>query len=141
MHIDRANKIAMAAKPTDSADPVSLSGLVFMPTDRTPATCSSFRAGEAHDMGSFGFVGEVVDIFPIFPQGHPLVVMASLVALAHAMRIADEERANFVLNTEVDHLSRGFMAAVTDATFSTTALLVLGPLQKWPHSYGYLLIL
>src|SRR5512142_1223625 len=99
MHIDRANEVTMAAKPTDPADPISASGLMITPTYRTPATCSSFRAGEAHDMGSFCFIGKVVDVPAIFPSSHTLIVMSTVISIAHPMRVANEERSDFVFNT------------------------------------------
>ncbi len=132
MHIDRANEVAMASKPADAARPGSASGLVTMPTYRTPATRSSFRAGEAHDVGSFGFVGEVVDIFAVFPTGHPLIVMASSSRVAHAMRVADEEHPYLSLNTKVDHLAGTLVAQVADTPLSPSTDLVPGSLQLLP---------
>ncbi len=134
MHIDRANEVTVSREPANSACPISSLGLVFMPTHRTPARCASFRAGEAHDVGSFGFVGEIVDIFTIFPQGHPLVVVSAIIPIAHPMRIADEERTDLVLNAEVDDLSGGLMPQIADTPLSPTALLVLSPLQFLPSA-------
>jgi len=138
MHIDRANQITMAAKATDSARPISAFGLVFMSTYRTPTTGSSFGAGEAHDVGSFCFVGEIVDIFPVLPQGHTLVVMPAVIPIADTMRIADEERADLVLHTEVDHLASRFVTLITDTVLGAAALLALGTLELLP-STGILL--
>ena len=42
------------------------------------------------------------------------VVVPPAIAIAHAVRIADEEGAYSVLDTEVDDLPRGFMAQITD---------------------------
>jgi hypothetical protein len=81
----------MALKPTGSTCPTSAFGLLFMPRAWTLARCSSFGASEARDVSSFRFVTEVVDILAIFPQGHTLVVVSSLVLLADALWIADEE--------------------------------------------------
>ena len=67
MHIDRADDISMAAETTLLAVPYSAFGLMSMPTSRTLATCSSFGASEAHDVGLLGFVGEVVDVFAVLP--------------------------------------------------------------------------
>jgi len=85
-------------------------------------------------VGSFGFVGEIVDIFTIFPQGHPLVVVSAIIPIAHPMRIADEERTDLVLNAEVDDLSGGLMPQIADTPLSPTALLVLSPLQFLPSA-------
>jgi hypothetical protein len=72
MHSDTADNVAVENFATGLACPISSLGLVFMPTDRTLATCASFGASEAHDVGLFGFLREVVDILAILPQGHPL---------------------------------------------------------------------
>src|SRR5690242_12792243 len=108
MHIDAADNIPMAHKATFAAGPISVLGLVFMPTYRTLATCSSFRASEAHDVSLFGFMREVIDILAIFPQGHALVVVPSAITGTDPMGIADEEGPDFVFLTDIDHLSCGF---------------------------------
>src|SRR5229473_5065290 len=105
-----------------------------MSTSGTLARCSSFGASEAQDMGLFAFVSEVVDITTIFPQGHALVVMSPVVAGTNAMRVADEEGTDLVVNTKVDDLSCRFMAHITDTSLRASALLVLGPLQFFPAS-------
>src|SRR5712692_2146729 len=108
MHIDRANKVTMALKSTDPACPISAFGLLFMPTARTPATCSSFGASEARDVSLFRFVGEVVDIFAIFPQRHTLVMMPATMPIAHAVRVADQHRGYILLATIIEHLPWSF---------------------------------
>ena len=132
MHIHTADHVAMPSKSTVPALPHSASGLMFMPAYRTLAACSSFRASEALDAGLYTFVREIVDIFAILPLRHTLVVIPSLVLLAHVMRVADEERANLFFNTEVKHLARGFVAQVAHAPFDATCHLVLRPLQFLP---------
>ena len=77
MHIHRANNVTVSGKAAGSTYPISAFGLLFLPTDRTLARCSSFRASEAHDVGLLGFVGEIVDILAIFPEGHALVVVST----------------------------------------------------------------
>ena len=49
MHIDRADEITMSREPAGTARPISVLGLVPMPASGTPATGSSFGAGEAQD--------------------------------------------------------------------------------------------
>jgi len=132
VHIDRTDKIAVATETAALACPISAFGLVFVPASGTLATCSSFGASEAQDMGLFRFVGEVVDVFAIFPQGHALIVVATIILIAHAVRIADEEASHLMLNTEVNHLARGLMPHITDTSFSTSGKLVLGTLQFLP---------
>ena len=132
MHIDRTNQVPVPGEPAFAAFPISAFGLVFVPTCRTPARCASFRAGKAHDVSGFGFVGEIIDIFSIFPAGHTLVVMPALIVVTHTMRVADEERPDLVLHTEVDHLPARFMVQIADTPFSTVALFVPGSLQLLP---------
>lgn len=122
----------MTGKLALSADPISSFGLVSMPTSRTAARCSSFRAGEAHDVSSLAFMGQVVDVFAIFPQGHTLIVMAPIVLITDTVGIADEEGANLLLNAEVDDFSRGFVPQVTNTPLSSAALLILRSLQFLP---------
>ena len=105
MHIDRAHEIAVAAKPAGAADPISALGFMSVPALGTPTAGSSFGAGEARDAGLLGFMGEVVDVLAVFPQGHPLIVMTAAIAVAHTVRVADEERADFVFHAEVNDLA------------------------------------
>jgi len=132
MHIDRANEIAVAGKAAGVACPGSASGFVTMPTSGTPATGSSFGAGEARDASLFGFVREVVNILAVLPAGHALVVMASSVPAAHAVRIADEQGSDLVFNTEVNHGPGRFMAHIPNAPLGTLTYLALRALQLLP---------
>jgi hypothetical protein len=134
VHIDTANNIPVADKATFAACPISSLGLVFMPTCRTLAACASFGASEAHDVGLFGFMSEVVDILAIFPQGHSLVVVATRIAMAYTMWVANEERTNLSLLAEVDHFAGGFVTQVTNAAFCSGLDLVLGSLQLSPSA-------
>jgi hypothetical protein len=134
MHIDRANQITVSREATGSTCPTSAFGPLFMPTARTLTRCSSFGASEARDVSSFRFVTEVVDILAIFPQGHTLVVVSSLVRLSDAMWIADEESSYLLLHTEVNDLPGRFVAQIADAPLSSPADLVLGTLQSLPSA-------
>jgi hypothetical protein len=132
VHIDRTHQVPVPGKLAFSADPISAFGFVFMPTSRTPARCSSFRTGEAHDMGLLRLVGEIIDVFAIFPQGHALIVGSASVLCADPMRMANEEAANLLLDTKVDHRAAGFVPQVTNAPLSPLALFVLRVLQSLP---------
>ena len=123
MHIDRAYQVPMPGELALPAHPISACGLVSMPTGRTPTRCSWFRAGEAHDVSSLAFMGQVVDIFPIFPQGHALMVMAPVVLLTNAMRIANQERANLLFHTKVDDCASRFVSRSTNTPLGPTTLL------------------
>jgi hypothetical protein len=79
-------------------------------------------------MGLFAFVGEISDIFAIFPQGHALVVMSPMIAITHPMRITDEQRSNLLFFAKSNHLSRGFMTQITNTPLRATALGVFGVL-------------
>jgi len=132
MHIDRTDQVPVPGKPALAAHPISAFGGVFMPTFRTPARCSSFRTGEAHDVGLLRLVGEVINILAIFPQGHALIVVSASVLIADTVRIADEEGSNLLLDAEVDHCAGGFVPQVTYAPLGSTALSVFGMLQTLP---------
>jgi hypothetical protein len=134
VHIHRANNVTVSSKATGSTNPISAFGLLFMPTYRTLARCSSFRASEAHDVGLFGFVGEIVDVLAIFPQSHTLVVVPSTISVADTMGVTDKELANFLLNTEFDHFSCCFVPHITNTEFCSRFDLVLGTLQLLPST-------
>src|SRR5260370_41910991 len=108
MHIERTNQVTVADKATLLTVPNPAFGLVLLSTSGTLATCSSSGASEAQDAGLFRFVGQIVDVTAILPQGHTLIVMSASISIAHPMRIADEEASHLILNTEVDDLSCRF---------------------------------
>jgi hypothetical protein len=132
MHIDRANQITVALETAGAAGPISILGLMFMLTARTLTRCSSFGAREARDVSLFGFVGEIVNVFAIFPQGHALIVVPAMVSIADTMRVANKESSNLVFYTKVDHLAGRFMTLIADTSFRTLADFVLGTLQLLP---------
>jgi hypothetical protein len=134
MHIDTADNVPMACEATFSARPISSLGLVFMPTCRTLTACASFGGSRAHDVSLFGFMREVVDILAIFPQGHSLVMVATRIAVADAVRIANEEGPNVVLLTKVDHFAGSFVTQITNAALCSCLDLVLGSLQLSPSA-------
>jgi hypothetical protein len=132
MHIDRPDEVAVAGKATLAARPLSSSGLVLVPAHGTPAAGSSFGAGRAHDAGLPGFMGEIVDVAPILPQRHALVMMPAIVPVADTMRVADEERAHPALDAEVDHRPGGLVPQVAHAPLGPPADFVPGVLQLLP---------
>ena len=132
MHIDRADEITMSREPAGAARPGSALGLVTMPADRTPARGASFGAGEAQDASLFCFVTEIVDVLAVFPAGHALIMMASGISIAHAVRVADEERTDLVLDAEVNDLPGRLMPQIADAPLGPAAHLVFGALQFLP---------
>jgi len=134
MHIDRTDQVPMPGEPALAAYPISAFGFVCVPTCRTAARGASFGAGEAHDVSGFGFVGQVVDISTVFPAGHALIVVPPGVLRADTVRIADEERSNFLLDAEVNHFAAGFVPQITDAPLGPAALRVFGLLQALPAS-------
>ncbi len=132
MHIDRPDKVSMSGEAASAACPISSFGLLAMPTSGTLARCSSFGASEAQDVSIFGFVGEIVDVFPVLPAGHALVVMPALVLLAYAVRIADEEAPHRMLNTKVYDLPSRFVTHISHTPGNSSADLVLSTLQVLP---------
>src|SRR5207248_871744 len=125
MHIDRTNEITVSPEPAGTACPISSSGLVFVPTARTPAAGSSFGAGEAHDASLFGFVAQIANIRSIFPQSQTLIVMSPLVLMAHPVRVADEKRSDLMGDTEVNHLASSLMTQITNTSKRPLTHLVL----------------
>src|SRR5712692_7542027 len=105
---------------------------MLLPTSGTLATCSSFRASEAQDAGLFRFVGKVVNVFAILPQGHALIMVPTTITVAYAVRVADEETSHLVLNTEVNHLTGGFVPHIADTAFRAPTYFILGTLQLLP---------
>ena len=134
MHIDRANEITMAPKAAPAAGPVSSPGLVCVLASRTPARCSSFGAGRARDACLVRFVGEVINVAAVFPLRHAAIVLAAAVPVAHAVRIADEERSHFLLDAKVDDPTRGLMPEIAHAPLGPSTNLVLGPLELLPRA-------
>jgi hypothetical protein len=130
MHIDRANQITVALEAADAADPVSVPGLVAVPTARTLARCSAFRASEARDVSRFRFVDEIVDVLPIFPKGHALVVMPAMVSFADTMRIANKEGSDPLFDAKVDDSPGGFVTLVTDTPGISLADCIPGPFRQ-----------
>src|SRR6266567_494232 len=122
----------MTCEPTGAAKPYSAFRLMCMPTARTLTRCSSFRASEARNVSLFSFVGQVVDVLAIFPQGHALIMVSAIISIAYPVRIADEQRSHLVLNAKVDDLPGSLMTQITDTTLSPATLFVLGLLQFLP---------
>lgn len=132
MHIDRANEVTVVRESAGTARPGCAFGLVTMPASRTLATGSSFGAGEARDAGLFGFMGEVINILSILPQGHSLVMVPAIVSIADTTRITDEETSHLVFNAEVDDLPCGLVAHIANTPLGSSAHLALGVLQFLP---------
>src|SRR5215467_14211723 len=89
-----------------AAAPSSPFDFLFPAACRTLARCSPLRTSEAHDAGQLCFIDEIGDVLAILPLRHALIMMASVVVLAHAKRIANEESTNLVLLAESDDLPR-----------------------------------
>jgi hypothetical protein len=134
MHIDTANKIAVSCKATRSTCPISSLGFLFLPTYRTLATRSSFRASEAQDVSLFGFMGEIVDIFAVFPQSHALIVMSASLLVADTMGITNKELANLLLLAEADDFSCCLVSHVTNTPRCSGSDFILGMLQLLPSA-------
>ncbi len=132
MHIDGANEITVATEAALAARPRSAPGLVCMLASGAPATGTSFGAGRARDASVFGLVREVVDIASVFPLRHAAIVMSAAVPVADAVRIADEKRADVVLDAKVNHLSCGLVPQIAHAPLNPLAHLVPGTLELLP---------
>jgi len=89
-------------------------------------------------VGLFAFVGEIVNILPVLPQAHALIVMGSVIVIAHTMRITDKESTHLMLYTEVDYLVGCLMPLIVDTPFSASTLLVFSALELLPPSRVFL---
>src|ERR1700730_4001660 len=132
MHVDRTDQIKMPRVPAGFAGPLPVFRLMFMPTYGTLATCSSFGASEALDLGLFAFMGEIINVTTVLPQAHTLIVVASSVPISHTVGIANKEGPNFLFNAKIDHFAGSLMALITNTTFDSSRLLVFGTLQLFP---------
>ncbi len=109
MHIDRTHEIAVEASSAVVADPISSFGFVLVLASWTPAAGASFGGGRAQNASLFAFVREVIDVTAVFPLRHAAIVAPATIAGADAMRVADEERPDLVLDAEVGDFARGLM--------------------------------
>ena len=117
MHVHASYNVPVAYKATAPTGPVASFRLLLPVASRTVATGSPLTATEARDANLFTLVLQIVLILAVFPLRHALVVVASLVFLAHAMRIAHIERLHPCLLAEVDHLPRPLMPQVPHPPF------------------------
>ncbi len=114
VHVDAAHHIPVSLEGTGlvAAAPLTPFHSLFPAAYWTLAARSPLRASEALDARCFGFIGEVGHILPVFPRRHPLIVVASAVASAHAVWIADEQFPHTLLLAEGDQPPRAFVAQV-----------------------------
>src|SRR5260370_20168993 len=112
VHIHATDDIAMTNKDAlrIAAAPDAPLHFLFPPAYRTLARCTPLRASEALDAGLLGLVGKIGDILPIFPLGHPLIMVASTIAVPDHRRVADKEPPKALLLAEGNHLSGALLA-------------------------------
>ena len=77
--------------PGIAAAPDSSFDFLFPAACQTLARCSPLRTSEAHDADGLGFIAKIRDIPAVLPPGQALIVVPSMVAPAHPIRIAHEE--------------------------------------------------
>jgi hypothetical protein len=99
---------------------------------RTPGRRPTLVPGGAHNAGPLRLVAEVVQVLADLPAADALVVMPSGFQFPHPARIADEQRADLLLNAEVDHLSGARVAQVTNAPPGQGAALLSSLLEPLP---------
>ena len=138
VHVETAHQVPMTAESALGANPIPALGLVTMAASRTPGTRSPLRPGEARDACLCAFMREVIDVFAVFPLGHPLVVFAPAAAIAHPMRIADEKARNLMRLAELDDLPRSLVAQVADAPLDPRGQNVAAFAQALPSPRAFL---
>jgi hypothetical protein len=92
VHIDAPDDISVADKRASgiAAAPHPPLAFLFPAAYRTLAARPPLRTSEAHDASYLCFVREIGDVLPLPPLRHALIVMAPMVLVAHAIRVADE---------------------------------------------------
>lgn len=105
----------MAFKSTGAASPVSPLGLVAMTAYGTLAGRSLLLPGEAHDAVLFQLLFQIADVLPVLPLAHTLIVMASGMLPANAVRVANEESFDAALLAEIRHYPDALGAQVADS--------------------------
>src|SRR5690349_16180241 len=77
-------------------------------------------------------MGKVVNITAVFPLRHTAIMIPTAVSGAHSMGVANEERANLILDAEIDHLPDSFVPKIAHAPLDSATNLVLRPLELLP---------
>ena len=88
MHVNAAYQVSVTREAALPTLPISALGLVTMLAYRTLAGSSPFCASEATDVSLFTLVLQVVNVYPIFPAGHSLVVVPARFFVPYPMGIA-----------------------------------------------------
>ena len=114
MHVQAADDVAMACKPTlgAPAHPVPPTNFLAALAARTPARGTPFGAGEAHDASSCTLLLEIVLVLAVFPLAHPLLVVASGTLIPNPVRVPNEDRLHALLLQEAHDLTRRFVSSV-----------------------------
>ena len=114
MHVQAADDVAMARKPTLGvlAHPVPPTNFLAALAVRTPARCAPFGAGEAQDASSCTLLLEIVLVLAVFPLAHPLLVVASATLIPYPVRVPDEDRLHALPLQEAHDLTRRLMSPV-----------------------------
>ncbi len=115
VHIDRPDEIAVTAKPTSAAGPVSTPGFVRVPASGTSARGTSFGGGRARDASLFGFVREIFDIAHAPFRSATQLVICPL-QLLPALRVL---RAMALFLSELPELLASLPLECADATSSS----------------------
>src|SRR5581483_11655794 len=92
----------------------------------------------AHDAAVFALVGQVVDVPAVLPLGHPPVMVSPGQTVTHAVRVADIKAAYPLFATEIDHLSRAFVAQIAHLAFHPGADFGAGALEFPPAPGAFL---
>lgn len=119
VHIDRAYDIPVTLKATGITSPVPPFGLVTMAAYGTPAGRTSLVPGEAHDAVFFRLLFQIVDVLPVLPLAHALVVVTATISAAGSVRVANENRLHPMRRTKIHYLPRSFMPQITDPTLAS----------------------
>ncbi len=132
MHIHTPHDVSVTDKATAPTGPVAPCRLLLPVTSRTMAAGSSLTATEAHDADPFTLLVQILLVLAVLPLSHALVVMASLVLVAHPVRIAHVERLHPCGTAEVHRLPRPLVPQVAHPAFLLAPFALFGILQAPP---------
>lgn len=132
MHVQAAHQVPVSLKRASLAVPLPALGPLFETAFRTPAGGSPLVAGEAHDAALLTLVREIVNILPIFPAAHSLVMVATGLVVAHAVGVADKERPDAFPHAEINHPAGAFVPQIADLPFGAGGDAGAGALEFPP---------
>ncbi len=112
MHIEATHKVAMTGESAFPAMPVAAFRFMPMTANGTRARCASFRSSDYRDATQFQLVAQIGYVLAIFPFGHAVIVLRTIVLVPNSIGIADVGLADSVSFAELSNPASSFMPQV-----------------------------